>query len=300
MLEIRVPATSANLGPGFDCLGLALNLYNYIRIESSSRFSITLSGKYAGALPADESNLVWRTMLNLWQRINFPTPTVALHTENHIPPARGLGSSSAVITGSLLLANAYAGSPLNLLELLQIANEIEGHPDNVTPAIFGGITLSVPSDKKILPRILASKPQLKAVVVIPELLLKTKEARAVLPPQVKRKEAVYNIAHTALMVEAFLREDYSLLAEGMQDKLHQDRRAALIPGLKEALLNAMSAGAYGSALSGSGPTIIALCKETQQERVGNAMMQALKEKNVHTNILFLEIDSQGAVITKTN
>ena len=245
MIRIKVPATSANLGPGFDCLGLALQLHNTITVKLDQPFGITLTGSYSDGIPADESNLVWQTMCHLWKLLNHPIPSVALEFENHIPPARGLGSSSAAIVGGLVAANILAGSPYTKFDLLQVANALEGHPDNVTPALYGGVTLSVPTKAGIIPRVLAQSPKLKAVVVIPDTLLNTEKARGILPSHVSRKDAVFNISHVGLLIEAFIREDYSLLKEGMCDVLHQNQRAILLPGLLETIESALQAGAYG-------------------------------------------------------
>lgn len=294
MIRIRIPATSANLGPGFDCLGLALQLHNTITVEPDRPFGITLTGTYRNGIPADESNLVWQTMLHLWKLLDFPIPSVALTFENHIPPARGLGSSSAAIVGGLVAANILAGSPYTKIELLQVANDLEGHPDNVTPALYGGVTLSVPAKDSIIPRVLAQTPNLKAVVVIPDTLLNTEKARGILPPNVSRKEAVFNISHVGLLIEAFIREDYSLLREGMCDVLHQKQRAALLPGLLETIESALTAGAYGAALSGSGPTLLALSHENSLKQVSLSMITKLEQYGVRAQAFVLEIDSCGA------
>lgn len=294
MFRIKIPATSANLGPGFDCLGMALQLYNTITVETKRPFRISLTGSYKEGIPADESNLVWRTMCHFWDLIHYPVPTVDLTFENCIPPARGLGSSSAAIVGGLATANAIAGSPYTKLELLQVANALEGHPDNVTPALYGGVTLSVPTENGVLPRVLAQSPNLKAVVIIPDTPLNTKKARGILPPQVHRKDAVFNISHVSLLTEAFIREEYSLLKEAMCDKLHQSQRAALIPGLLETLEAALQAGAYGAALSGSGPTLLTLIPRIFTEDVSLSMTNMLEKHGINAQAMVLEIDANGA------
>jgi len=294
MIRVKVPATSANLGPGFDCLGLALQLHNTITVELNRSFQISSTGSYYDGIPADESNLVWQTMCHLWELLHYPTPSVALTLENHIPPARGLGSSSAAIVGGLVAANTLAGSPYTKLELLQVANGLEGHPDNVTPALYGGVTLSVPTKNGISPRVLAQAPNLKTVVVIPNTRLNTEKARGILPPHVTRNDAVFNISHVGLLIEAFMREDYSLLQEGMRDVLHQNQRAILLPGMLETLESALKAGAYGAALSGSGPTLIALIAESSQEAVSQCMLTTMTQYGVNAQAIILDIDSFGA------
>ncbi|WP_088187214.1 homoserine kinase [Desulfosporosinus sp. FKA] len=291
---VKIPATSANLGPGFDCLGLALQLYNSIKIDINRPFQISLTGTYQEGISTDESNLVWQTMCRLWEQLNYPIPTVALTLENHIPPARGLGSSSAAIVGGLVAANSLAGAPLAKLELLQMANALEGHPDNVTPALYGGITLAVSTDDGVQPRVLGQGANLKAVVLIPNLRLKTEKARGILPPEVSRQDAVFNISHAGLLIDAFIREDYPLLKEGMRDMLHQNQRSVLIPGMFETLKAAEQAGAYGTALSGSGPTLIALIPESSKNEVCQSMLTTIKHFGVEAQAIILDIDHCGA------
>lgn len=299
MIRVKIPATSANLGPGFDCLGLALQLYNTITVTPDRPFNISLTGSYCDGIPVDESNLVWQTMCHLWELIDYPPPSVALTLESHIPPARGLGSSSAAIVGGLIAANTLADSPYTKYELLQIANALEGHPDNVAPALYGGVTLSVPSIDGISPRILAPSPSLKTVVVIPNTPLNTEKAREILPPYVTRNDAVFNISHVGLLIEAFIREDYSLLKEGMRDVLHQSQRAILLPGLLETIESALHAGAYGAALSGSGPTLIALTPECSKQEVSQSMKTTMGLYGVNAQTIVLEIDSCGATSSIT-
>ncbi|AHF06608.1 homoserine kinase [Desulfitobacterium metallireducens] len=296
MLSARIPATSANLGPGFDCLGLALNLFNTITVEKSSNWEIRLSGKYTADLPVDESNLVWKTILYLWEKVNYPTPKLTLTLENNIPPARGLGSSSAAIVGGLVVANSLAGNPFSQLDLLQMANELEGHPDNVTPALYGGVTLAVETAKGILPRVLNENPYIDVLVVIPEFLLNTSKSRKVLTSQVSRSDAVFNIAHAGLIIEAFIRGDYTLLKEGMRDRLHQDQRAALVPGLPEALSSALNNGAYGAALSGSGPTLLAFLAPEYTQDVAEGMVKTFANHGLNAQAYPLEISPRGAHI----
>lgn len=296
MLSARIPATSANLGPGFDCLGLALNLFNTITVEKSSTQQIRLAGKYTTDLPVDESNLVWKTMLHLWDKVNYPTPKIKLTLKNDIPPARGLGSSSAAIVGGLVVANSLAGTPFSQLDLLQMANELEGHPDNVTPALYGGVTLAVETATGILPRILSENSHVDVLVVIPEFLLNTSKSRNVLSSQVPRSDAVFNIAHAGLVIESFIREDYTLLMEGMRDRLHQDQRSSLVPGLPEALSSALNNGAYGAALSGSGPTLLAFLEPKYTQAVAEGMVKTFAKHGLTAQAYPLQISPRGAHI----
>lgn len=296
MVRVRIPATSANLGPGFDCLGLALTLYNFIQIEENQFFQIQLAGTYASDLPRDESNLVWRSMCTLWGKIDFPIPKVSLILENHIPPARGLGSSSAAIVGGLVAANEFAGRVLSKQEILQLANRLEGHPDNVTPALFGGITLAVETETNVLARTLLSKPGFSVLAIVPDFLLATDKSRQVLPLNVSREDAVYNLSRTALLVESIIHESYEFLKEGMQDRIHQTQRANLVPGLPETLEAALVAGAYGAALSGSGPTVLALIPSEKATAISEAMVDSLSSHGLRAKAYELSVDSEGATV----
>lgn len=296
MIHVRVPATSANLGPGFDCLGLALSLYNHVKIEDNPSFQITLEGDYTTGIPTDESNLVWQCMCTLWNEIDFKIPTLSLVLENNIPPARGMGSSSAAIVGGLVAANAYAGDVLSQDDLLNLANRIEGHPDNVTPALLGGVTLAVTTKNSVIARTIHTEPKFRALAIVPDFRLSTEKSRQVLPTSVPMEDAVFNLSRTALLVESLIHGEYTFFKEGMEDRLHQNQRASLVPGLREALQVALESGAYGSALSGSGPTILAIVAQDKMEQVSQAMLDSLTNHGLTAKAYFLEVDSAGAIV----
>lgn len=298
MFHVKVPATSANLGPGFDCMGLAVQLYNYFQAEENDQLDFILQGTYTNNIPTNENNLLWRTACLLWKRIGFSPKPLKITCESYVPPARGLGSSSTAVVGGLMIANAVAGYPLNRFDLLKIATEIEGHPDNVSPALYGGITLTVMTEDSIIPRVLAKNPLFKAVVVIPDILVSTEKARAILPSLVSRKDVIFNSSRVGLLVEAFVHQEYSLLAIATQDRIHQNQRASLIPGMSEALISAVEAGAYGAALSGSGPTLLALCPSGSEQLVSKSMKSVLAGNSLESTCLTLDIDSVGAVLTE--
>ncbi|MGI6449403.1 MAG: homoserine kinase [Desulfitobacteriia bacterium] len=296
MYHVKVPATSANLGPGFDCMGLAVKLYNYFEAEPNDHLEISLKGAYTDNIATDENNLLWKSACLLWQKINFNPQPLKLTFDSHVPPARGLGSSSTAVVAGLLIANAIAGYPLDRCGLLRIAAEIEGHPDNVSPAIYGGITLTIMGEDNIIPRILATNPGFKAVVVIPDILVKTEKARDILPTCVPRADVIFNSSRVGLLVDAFLNQEYDLLSIATQDKIHQNQRASLIPGMPEALQAAQQAGAYGAALSGSGPTLLAFSPQGREEQIAQRMQKALADNSLDSTSLILEVDSQGAVL----
>lgn len=298
MFQVKVPATSANLGPGFDCMGLALKLYNYITVEESDELVINLTGDYTDNIPINKDNLLWKSACLLWQKIGCKPHPLKITLDNYVPPARGLGSSSTAVVGGLMIANALEAFPLDRFELLKLANEIEGHPDNVTPAIYGGITLTVMSENTVVPRILAKHPKFKTVVVIPDILVETEKARRILPSTVSRNDVIFNTSRVGLLVDILINEDYDLLSIATQDRIHQNQRASLIPGMPEALKSALDAGAYGAALSGSGPTLLAFCPEGSEQKVADSMKEALANKSLRSSSLALDIDSEGAVIQK--
>lgn len=294
MFQVKVPATSANLGPGFDCMGLAVKLYNTFLVEESDHLEIVLKGTYTNHIPTDETNLFWKTACLLWQRVGFKPKPLKITTEGHVPPARGLGSSSTAVVGGLLIANAVAGFPYDRFEILKLATEIEGHPDNVTPALYGGITLTVMTGESVIPRVLVKNPSFKAVVVIPDIIVETEKARDILPALVSRNDVIFNASRVGLLVDALIHEDYHLLNVATQDRIHQNQRASLIPGMPEALHSALEAGAYGAALSGSGPTLLAFCHPDIENQVGESMQEALLHHDLTSSFLCLDIDPEGA------
>lgn len=294
MHTVQVPATSANLGPGFDCLGLALTLYNTFTAKPSDDLSFTLSGAYTKHIPLSPKNLVWSSMCRFWQEIGEPEQTVALTSHNQIPPASGLGSSSTAVVGGLFLANALSGGPLSRHDLLSLACQIEGHPDNVTPAILGGVTLTVQDGDKILPKVLDVQPGFKAVVVIPHLLVETEKARAILPSMLSREDLIFNASRVGLFVHALMSRDYALLATATEDRVHQNCRSVLIPGMNQALVAALDSGAYGVALSGSGPTLLAMCPEQTARTCTQTMQEALRGEQVESVAMVVEVDGMGA------
>ena len=195
-VTVRVPATSANMGPGYDCLGMALDIWNTVEVSSSTSNgpTVTVEGEGAGELPLDTSNLVYRSMEALWLRVGVGAPAIHVRCNNQIPLARGLGSSSAAIVGGLVAANHVSGSPLGRSDLLELATEIEGHPDNVTPALYGGMQLVATHQGRLVVSPVPVPQGLNAVVLVPDVAIPTEEARAVLPQEVNRSDAVHNLS----------------------------------------------------------------------------------------------------------
>ena len=301
-VKVRVPGTSANCGPGFDSLGLACNLYNDLELtlKREPGLDIWISGEGAENIPCDESNIVWQSIQYLLKNSgndgDFRGAKIVM--ENKVPLSRGLGSSATAIVAGLKAANVLIGNRYNRHELLQLATDIEGHPDNVAPAIYGGFTVSTMTDGKVECYALTPKLRLQLVVAVPDFYLSTRDARAVLPATVERKDAVFNISRAAMLVAALCRGNERFLATAFDDALHQPYRAKLIPGMYDVFQAAKSAGALGANLSGAGPCLIAYVPERLHlaDKVGIAMQEAFKAHKVEAKILNLKLDTRGAHI----
>lgn len=261
-VEVNVPATTANLGPGFDCLGMALDVWNTFRFEESNAPSMTIAGEgVAGRLHADRSNLVYRSAERYFQELGKPVPSMAVTCWNRIPLARGMGSSSSAIVGGLLGAAAISGQRQPDLDLVwKLAVDIEGHPDNVTPAIFGGCQIVVKDESKLLRSDVPYPADLRAVLFIPEAPMPTAQARGVLPARVSREDAVYNIGRAALLVNALATGKLEHLRVATQDRLHQPARQTLMPAMRLLFRAALDAGALGVFLSGAGSSVLAFTR----------------------------------------
>jgi len=292
-LTIKVPATSANLGPGFDSLGLALDLWNESTFELADDFTVYVEGEGKGKLAQGRSNMIIRAAQKFAEHVRKELHPFALHCVNHIPPGSGLGSSAAATLTGLLAANVLTESNLTDDEILCLATELEGHPDNVAPALMGGLVVSTLSERKVIARKLPITP-MHVTVVLPDFHFPTKEARDSLPKQVDMKDAVHNISRAVLVTEAFRKGDLSLLREAMTDKLHQSYRLKLIPSA-EVAMNAMKAdGASAVALSGAGPSLIAFLKT--ESNAGSAAKRAFEQAGLSARIFQLGISSRGAEI----
>jgi homoserine kinase len=291
---IRVPATSANLGPGFDTLGLALDLWNETTIAPAKEFSARINGEGAGKLTSGRNNLIVRAALRLAERAGKPLQPFHAECVNQIPLSSGMGSSSAAILTGLLAGNALIENPYTREEILNLASDMEGHPDNVAPALLGGLVVSMIEAGRVVARQIPIARNLRATIALPNFYLPTKQARAALPKKVSMKNAVHNISRTALVVEAFRVGDLGLLGKAMSDKLHQPYRLRLIPGAAQAMNAAKAAGAGAVALSGAGPGVIAF--STGETDAGEAMKRAFEVAGLEARIFHLGVSSRGAEI----
>lgn len=295
-ITVRVPATTANLGPGFDCLGLALDLWNEADLSlEGSGVCIQLQGEGAASLPVDSSNAVARGFFMFLNSRHLPHPSgLKIICRNRIPPGSGLGSSASAVLLGLLGANGLYGSPASLDEILALACEMEGHADNASAALYGGLTLSIHEEQGWLVR-RYPVPPLQVILAVPEIDLPTQVARAALPGQISREAAIHNIARTALMIEALTTGNLELLSRAIHDCLHQPYRLQLIPGAVEAMQAARHAGAAGVALSGAGPSLIAFAAHYHLE-IGMAMQSAFEQAGVPAQILHLATSLEGAQV----
>lgn len=295
--QIRTPGSTANLGPGYDALGLALSIYNHLTIQTqpSSGFQINIQGEGKDILTTDESNLFYQAAQFTAKKIGKTLPGLTVDMQNDIPLARGLGSSSTAIVAGILATNHIFEHPLTQQEQLNIATEIEGHPDNVSPCLLGGLTMSTMAHAHVA-CVRALPPQaLKAVVAIPQFELKTSDARKALPQEISLQDAVFSVSRACLVTAALMAGDLDQLKIGMQDRLHQPYRAHLIPGFYEVLDAAVNAGSLGAALSGAGPTLMAFATQ-HANAIGEAMINVWQQHNIKATYHVLNIDTDGAII----
>jgi homoserine kinase len=303
-IHVKVPATSANLGPGFDVLGVALPLYNEVIMEinggawSTSKRSLTVSidieGEGFDALPRDESNLLVRAAFQIFEATRRWPGTLRIKAINRIPLSRGLGSSAAATIGALFAANKLCGKPLPDQTILNMATSIEGHADNVVPAVMGGFCLAAVIDHETHYLKFPAPTGLRAVLCIPQKPMSTKDARRVLPSRVPLSAAVFTSAHVAFLMGALWQKDYKWLGFAMDDVLHQPARAALLPGLKEVIAEAKKVGAYGAALSGAGSSVIAFTKPGPlTKRVGDAMQKRFAARGILSRWIDLPLENKG-------
>ena len=295
-VHVRVPATSANLGPGFDALGLALALYNEVVAEEREGVSVAIDGEGADRLARDGSNVVARGVKLAYEAAGRAFKGCALECVNRIPTARGLGSSAAAWVGGLTAGNALCGSPLSRDTLLGLAARAEGHPDNVAAAVFGGLTVSCGTPDGVTAVTLPVPTSLAWVVLVPEVTSATAEARALLPRSVPREDAVFNVQRVALLLAGLQAALPAALCVALEDRLHQPYRLKLFPWMPQVAAAARAAGALGCVLSGAGPSLLAVTAGDGGS-VGRAMEDALGRAGVRGRARILDVDSAGASST---
>lgn len=295
-VTVRVPASTANLGPGFDSLGLALSLYNTatLTLRPDREVRITVEGEGRGRLEGEgKGSLVARAAAAAFRHLGADPPGLEIALHNRIPLRRGLGSSGTAILAGIAGAAALLARPLGAEEILRLALPFEGHPDNLAPSLLGGLVASGLADGRVLVVRVPLGAPLRAVAVIPDREMSTAGARRVLPPQVPREDAVFNVTRTALLVAALATGQYACLPEASRDRLHQPYRAALLPGLEEVCEAARKAGALAAFLSGAGSTMLALVAVGGEE-VGEAMRKTWRDRfGIAARVCLLDVDSEG-------
>lgn len=299
-VKIRVPATTANLGPGFDIFGAALSLYNEFEAEyapEAKKTKFELKGEGRNILPAGEKNLLWKSMAETFKvlgcgKYNLKNLNITIKTG--VPLSGGLGSSASAIIGGISLANALCGYKLSKAQIARLGMRIEGHPDNIAPAVYGGLCICYRDDKGEIGVAALPVPKMKVVMCVPSFELRTKRSRQALPKRVDMRDAVFNASRVALLTAAFCTGNYGLLREGMQDRFHQPYRGKMIPAMDEVIKAALENGAFGAFLSGSGPSIAALCRGKDCEKAQKAMTKIWKKESVAVKSYILDFDAKGA------
>lgn len=308
VVKVTVPATTANLGPGFDCLGLALELRNEVTFLAGSEMSafdsfndsgleIQVDGVDAEKIPCNQHNLLFQAAESIFRVAGFRPARLLMKITNHIPVGSGLGSSSSAIIAGMIGANALINAGLTEEEILHFAVKMEGHPDNVAPALLGGLVLGLLPDSRYGPTDLLIRklplPNLRAIIVMPDYVLLTSEARAVLPETVAREDAIFNASRLGLLILGLTRGDFQNLAVSMADRLHQPYRLPLIPGAEMAFEAAYASGALGVALSGAGPSLLAFT-EKDPDPVAQAMINSFQAAGVGCRHWILHPAAVGA------
>lgn len=308
-VTVKVPATTANIGPGFDCMGMALPIYNTITIEetvlpgtgvqinviSDSETTDEFSLEH---IPMDENSIIYKAVELLYNSIGQTPSELKITIHSQIPIARGLGSSASVIVGGLIAANELLGRPADEAALLSIATEVEGHPDNVTPAIVGGLTLtSSEDDGSIVYRKLEWPEEWTLTVCVPEYELATDISRSVLPKEVPMQDAVYNAQRMGMFIHAIHTKDAKLMKLALKDKLHQPYRMKLVPGLEKIAERLKhDENVIGCVLSGAGPSILIISEKNNLDKIKAVVKEVWNDLNVKAEIITLPVEKNGAVI----
>ncbi|MVO99663.1 homoserine kinase [Paenibacillus lutrae] len=294
-VRVRVPASTANLGPGFDALGMALNLYARIEMAAAEQTQIELLGTNMQGIPTDKTNLIYKVARMLYDEAGISMPELNIRMDSEIPLTRGLGSSASAIVGALAAANALSGAALPPEELFRLASSLEKHPDNVGASLFGGIIAAYWDGSEAKHIRIEPHERLEALVAVPAFQLSTEHARGVLPSEVPMKDAVYNIGHTAVLVAALAAGDLGMIRHAMKDALHQPYRAALVPGMEKVLREAADHGALGAALSGAGPTLIAFAdaQEGRKEELETFLRKTFLAEGIEADTRWLKPSGEG-------
>jgi homoserine kinase len=294
---VKVPASTANLGPGFDVLGMALNLYAWIEMSEADDTIIELLGDQMPGVPTDKSNLIYKVAQQLFARAGVSKPELHIAMYSQIPLTRGLGSSASAIIGALMAANALVDHHFSEQELFDMATEWERHPDNVGASLFGGFVVTHWDGDRAYHIRIDPPSELDVIVAIPAFQLSTEKAREALPKQLTMQQAVHNIGYSSMLVAAFASGRLDMIRHAMKDELHQPYRAPMIPGMEHILAQSVNHGALGVALSGAGPTLLAFIERTSNRKheLEQFLLQTLAQAGVEAELLQLKVDLVGAL-----
>jgi homoserine kinase len=295
---VKVPASTANLGPGFDCLGMALDLYAWIEMDFAIKTNVILYGKQMSGIPLDKSNLIYRVAQMVFAEAGVSHTELEIAMYSEIPLTRGLGSSASAIIGGMFAANALIGNALSKDKIFQMATQLEKHPDNVGASLFGGFVVAYWDGGRAEYIRIAPHERLEVLVAIPEFQLSTEIARHALPKEVSMKDAVFNLSHSSLLVAALCSGQLEMIRHAMHDVLHQPYRAALIPGMETILREATDHGALGIALSGADPTLLALVDKQSHEKAALAkfMQDTFLKEDIKANMMWLQPEALGVQV----
>ncbi len=297
MKHIIVPATSANMGSGFDSIGIAFQKYNHLWfVEIEDELQILVNKKHKQRIPTDKTNLIYKTMVDFYKMIDKKMPGVRLIQEDYIPHTRGLGSSAACIVAGLVAANDLSGCHYSKDKLAEIAARIEGHPDNSNPAILGGMVVGALSKEEVRHVKIPIPENLSFAIMVPEFPIETEKSREVLPYTVTRKDAIFNSSRTGLLVASMITGRIDNLKMAMDDRIHQPYRLALVPGMKEIFEKADEYGAKASYLSGAGPTLVSVVTDDMKDEFTQQMNGYLNTIPHRWTLEILKPDLEGVRI----
>ena len=295
MFKVMIPATSANLGPGFDCMGVALNVYNTIEVEEVGEGLQIETNDPLNRIPLNENNLIYKSMKAVFDIVGYTPKGLRIVQTNDIPMTRGLGSSAACIVGGVFAANQIVKQKLNFSDLSLLAAKLDGHPDNTTPAIMGGIAVAVLEEKELFHVKLDIPDNIKFAAFIPDFTLSTAKARKILPQRISHKDAVFNVGRAALLLASLINGNFENLSCAFKDRLHQPFRRKLIPNMDKILSESMQCGARGGYISGAGPTLIAILDKNYEEFYMQ-MNNYIKFLDYKWELKLLELSKKGVEV----
>jgi homoserine kinase len=294
--RLRVPASSANLGPGFDALGLALGVYLECRFRPADQLTIRIGGRHAAGISCGEDNLIWETAVQIGRDVGIPMPPIELEVDNAIPLGKGLGSSAAALTAGVIIADTMLGLRWPPKRILDEAARIEGHPDNVAACVYGSIVASATDSLGVTHAVrMELHPRYAIAVVVPDFMLPTVEARRVLPASYSREDTIFNIQRSAMLITALATGVTDAFPTALEDRLHQPYRAPLVPGLNE-IIKLRTPGLLGCALSGAGPSILVFY-ERGYEQVCQAVQHVFAKHGKDSEVILTELATRGFELT---